>query len=148
MSRPLRASILSAACMAAVSLAGAQPSGAVEEPAKALEGVPFRYDSGGRRDPFVPLVREGRLVAATPGARVETSRPVLYGILWDAGGRSIALINDTEVMVGDTIGGYRVKEIRRDAVVLDNEGEPLVLQITFEQPPKRSSDTATGGEGP
>lgn len=148
MSRPLRVSILSAACVMAVSLAGSQSSAAAEDPAKALEGVPFRYDSGGRRDPFVPLVREGRLVAATPGAYVGTSTPVLYGILWDAGGDSIAMINDTEVRVGDTIGGYQVKEIRQDAVVLGNEGEPLVLQITFEQPPKRSSGTTTGGEGP
>ena len=143
-----RVPILSTACVAAFSLAGACRAAAAEDPAQIIEPPPFRYDSGGRRDPFVPLVREGRLVAAPPGARVETSTPVLYGILWDPGGRSIALINDTEAMVGDTIGRYQVKEIRQDAVVLDNEGKPLVLQITFEQSPKRSSGTAMGGEGP
>ena len=148
MSRPLRAVILSAAWAAALSLAGAGRSEAAEDPAKAGEGMPFRYDSGGRRDPFAPLVRDGRLVAATPGTRVATSTPVLYGILWDAGGDSIALINDAEVRVGDAVGDYRVKAIRQDAVVLDNEGEPLVLQITFEPLPKRSSGAATGGEGP
>lgn len=129
-------------------MGGGRLSEAWEDLANAGEVTPFRYDSGGRRDPFVPLVRDGRLVAATAGARVESSTPVLYGILWDAGGGSIALINDAEVKVGETIGGYRVKEIRQEAVVLDNEGEPLVLQIAFEQPPKRSSGTTTGGEGP
>jgi len=68
---------------------------------------------------------------------------VLYGILWDSAGNSIALINDTEVKVGDTVKGYRVTEIRQDAVVLTNGGEPVVLQIAFETPP---SGTTTGGE--
>ncbi|MEE8536789.1 MAG: hypothetical protein V3S71_02195, partial [Acidobacteriota bacterium] len=62
---------------------------------------PFRYDSNGQRDPFIPLVRDGRLVGVEVGLRVNAGRPVLYGVLWDPGGHSIALINDGEVQVGD-----------------------------------------------
>jgi len=113
------------------------------------KGEPFRYDPKGHRDPFVALVRDGRLVGTQPGTRLESSKPVLYGILWDPGGRSIALINDAEVKVGDTVAGYKVSEIRRDMVVLTNGGEPVVLQIAFEElPPPSSVGTTTGGEGP
>ena len=109
----------------------------------------FSYDPAGHRDPFVPLVRDGRLVGvATPGTSRPTDKPVLYGILWDPGGHSIALINDAEAKVGDTVGGYRVKEIRQDAVVLTNGGVPVVLEIMFEAPPSTLSPGATtGGEG-
>jgi len=98
---------------------------------------PWSYDPKGKRDPFIPLVRDGRIVSVTgdlssPGASV----PLLAGILWDPGGHSIALINDTEVMVGETVSGYQLAEIRPDAVVLVRDGEPLVLQITFEEPVK------------
>ena len=118
---------------------------AAEEDAKKPKG--FYYDPGGHRDPFVPLVRDGRLVgiAQQPTSK-EALTPALYGILWDPGGQSIALINDGEAKVGDTIAGYQVKEIRKDAVVLSNGGEPLVLQIVFDAPPaKTSQGTTTGG---
>ena len=106
------------------------------------------YDPGGHRDPFVPLVRDGRLVGVAKPGGMTADRPVLYGILWDPDGRSIALINEMETKVGDTVAGYRVSEIRKDAVVLTNGGEPLVLMISFEPLPGASGDTTTGGEGP
>lgn len=110
----------------------------------------FQYDARGRRDPFVPLVVGGRLVAAAAGSRGDTTTPVLYGIMWDPSGQSIALINDGEYKVGDTVNSYRIKDIRQDVVVLDNGGEePLVLQIAFEAPastPKSSPDSTKGGQ--
>jgi len=106
------------------------------------------YDAAGHRDPFVPLVREGRLVGIMAPSGAQTDKPVLYGILWDSGGNSIALINDGEVRVGETISGYRVQEIRRDAVVLSSGSGSVVLGITFEGPSSKSSPGATtGGEG-
>jgi hypothetical protein len=108
----------------------------------------FSYDPAGHRDPFVPLVRDGRLVGVAPPGAKGTDKPVLYGILWDPGGQSIALINDGEVKVGDTIAGYRVQEIRQDAVVLTSGGVPVVLEIAFDTPPSTLAPGATtGGEG-
>ena len=73
---------------------------------------------------------------------------MLYGILWDPGGNSIAMINDGEVKVGDWVGQYQVKEIRQDAVVLDSgtAAEPLVLKIAFDAPAP-AVGTTKGGEG-
>lgn len=109
---------------------------------------PFRYNAKGHRDPFIPLVRNGRLVPWRGGS-LDPTKPVLQGILWDPRGRSYAMINDAEVMVGETVDSYRVVEIRQDAVVLADEmGERVVLQIEFETPsPDRSPRTTTGGEG-
>jgi len=139
-----------ALALAALLGAAAVPAGwAAEDAGAAPSAEPFRYDSGGRRDPFMPLVREGRLVGATQGARFDAGVPTLYGILWDPQGDSIALINDAEVKVGETIAGFRVKAIQRDAVVLDGGGEPVVLRITYEPAPGEPSPGATtGGEGP
>ena len=133
------------AVAAGISAASLPDGWAADEPGP----EPFRYDSGGRRDPFVPLFRDGRVVGAPEGVRVDAARPTLYGILWDPGGESIALINDEEAKVGDTVAGFRVKAIQRDAVVLDGGREPVVLRITYEPAPRQPSPGATtGGEGP
>lgn len=89
------------------------------------------YEAQARRDPFVPLVRDGRLIAPKGGG--EFSTLTLVGILWDPGGQSIALINDTAVKAGDVLGDYQVQEIRQDGVVLMRDGKPVVLQLSFEE---------------
>ena len=132
-------------CGVILTLHGAASLWAAEEAPKQSE--PFRYDSKGRRDPFLPLVRDGRIVSRMGDSDRASETPILYGILWDPGGKSIALINDGEVKVGDRVNDYEVKEIRPDAVVLSNGGEPVVLQITFEAPPPKLSPRTTKGGG-
>lgn len=85
-----------------------------------------------KRDPFVALVRDGRLIV--PSGSEDFSQLTLVGILWDPSGQSIALINDAEARVGDALGEYHVQEIRQDAVVLMREGQPVVLQMSFDAP--------------
>lgn len=102
------------------------------------------YDARGRRDPFMPLVRDGRPVAVIPESSSTTASGdfVLIGILWDPHGQSLALINDTEVREGDMIGDYQVADIEQNAVVLvDGDGQRLVLEISFD-----TDGDATGGE--
>lgn len=118
----------------ALTVCAQVPLWAAEEPPK--KPGPFVYDAKGHRDPFIPLVKDGKLIGTQRGTPLDTAKPVLYGILWDPRGESIAMLNDTEVTVGDTVGIYEVLEIRKDAVVLSAGGDPLVLQIEFETPPK------------
>ena len=103
-----------------------------------IEPAQVLYDAKGKRDPFVPLVRDGRMIAIagevpSASAPVDLSLPLLGGILWDPAGRSIALLNDKEAMVGDAIGGYQVAEIHPDYVVLDQEGRRVTVRMTFDQ---------------
>ena len=131
-------------------LLGSGVVGAAEQATPEKKREPFRYDLAGHRDPFVPLVQNGKVLTG-PGAGGQGGgvKPVLHGILWDPGGQSLALINDGEVKVGDTIGGYRVDQIRQDAVVLSNGGESLTLQMLFDISPKVSpKKNVRGGEEP
>ena len=106
---------------------------------------PFEYDAKDRRDPFKPLIQDGHLVPGMGiGRDVEGDQPVLYGILWDPAGTSLALMNDGEYKVGDVVNGYQVVEIRRDAVVITSGGERTVLQITFDAPSSPSAKHHNG----
>jgi len=103
--------------------------------AAAEEG--WRYDAKGHCDPFFPLVQDGKAIpCATNQSGPDVTGPLqLGGILWDPGGHSIALINGTEVKLGETVEGYQVSEIRQDAVVLTRDGQqPVVLQISYDEP--------------
>jgi hypothetical protein len=102
------------------------------------EAASIRYDAKGKRDPFVPLVRDGRMIAITEeespsSEQADLSLPLLGGILWDPAGRSIALLNDREQVVGDMVGSFRLVEIHQDHVVLEQEDRRVTLQMTFEE---------------
>ena len=128
---------------AAVLVPGPRPAAFAADQETSKPQRLFQYNAEGHRDPFMPLVRDGKPINVQ-GVMTGTAQPVLYGILWDPHGASLALINDSEVKVGDVIGTYRVTEIRQDAVVLANGSSPLVLQISFDTPPPSG---AKGGEG-
>ena len=119
---------------------------AAAAPGKTEPPKEWAYDAKGKRDPFIPLVKDGRVVSGggdtTPG-----SHPILIGILWDPGGHSIALINDSEAKVGDTVNGYLVTEIRRDEVVLLRDSERTVLRISFEETKSPAPAGARPAEG-
>lgn len=135
-------------CLAVGLIAGLSGAAGWAAEPPAAETPTVRYNAKGRRDPFIPLVRDGQIIAVGGSAHAPGDRPVLYGILWDPGGGSLALINDREMTVGDVINGYRVTAIRQDAVVLQVEdGEPVVLRIEFEPAPGPSSGATTGGAG-
>ncbi len=117
--------------------------------AEHLANEPPVYNAKNKRDPFVPLVRDGKYVGVvSETASADSTTPFLIGILWDQAGQSIAMINDGEYKVGDTVADYQVAEIRQDAVVLKREAESLVLQINFDQASKSLSGSGKGGKHP
>lgn len=110
----------------------------VSKAPSADEAAEAVYEPGNRRDPFTPLARDGKIIspsAAGPTSPGAVGPLVLDGILWDPKGQSIALISGVEVRKGDQVAGYVVRDIRKDAVVLEQGGDILVLQIDFEAMP-------------
>lgn len=124
-----------------VALSAVWGFGAMAPIGAALSGA-YVYESQGRRDPFVPLVRNGRILGRVTAAEaLSLLKPVLYGILWAPDGKSIAIINDQEVNVGDTVGSFQVERILPESVILTREGgESVVLGLTFEA--EGSEDTS------
>ena len=99
--------------------------------ASSAEPQPFRYDAHGRRDPFEPFVtsrgelRNPRSGGATGAVHVE-------GILWDAA-QPMAIVNGEVHRVGDDVEGFRIVEIRAQAVVVNGaEADHLVIPVDAE----------------
>ena len=105
------------------------PMAQTKEEKSVQEGL-FRYQPN-TRDPFIPLIKDGKIVVGYLSNQGKAT-PVLNGILWDAGGQSIALINEDEVRVGDTVGEYQVEAIQQDAVILRYGEETVTLQLPFD----------------
>lgn len=86
------------------------------------------YDSGNRRDPFVPLTgEENTALSATPsGVKLE-------GIIYDPGARSLAILNGKTYQAGEAVGDMTVLKILRDRVVILMGGEEKILWIREEE---------------
>jgi len=79
------------------------------------------------RDPFgLPKPQKTGEGQKTPAAGLN-----LGGIIWDEK-KPCAIINDEILARGDTIGGFKVVEISRNKVVLDNGTEKLTLELWVE----------------
>lgn len=88
------------------------------------------YDSGKRRDPFVPLVGDmGSLEAGS------SSGFKLEGIIYDPGGRSLVILNGNSYQVGDVAGDVTVTKIGKDHVVILVDGEEKTLWMREEEKP-------------
>ena len=94
--RPAVRSVWLAVAGLAIAATAGDLRAAAPSASKPEGAAPFHYEAKGRRDPFVPLVRDGHIVSTSGGVRGDSSKPVLYGVLWDPGGNSIALISQRE----------------------------------------------------
>ena len=88
----------------------------------------FKYDSKGKRNPFIPLVTsEGRLLKLD---KEETASDLsIQGIIYDKQGRSYAIVNNSVVGVGDIIGDYQVLKVEENKVVFIKEGQLTEIEI-------------------
>lgn len=93
---------------------------------------PFIYDSKGKRDPFIPLIGKGREFLFTEEAVESIAGIYLEGIVWDPDGASLAIIND-EIMAEDgLVGGFRVKKISKEGVILIRDDEEYIVNLIEE----------------
>jgi hypothetical protein len=86
------------------------------------------YDSGNRRDPFVPLDEGNGISAVTTSSGVK-----LEGIIYDPGGRSMAIFNGKSYQMGETLGDATVVKISKDYVVISIRKEEKTLWIREEE---------------
>lgn len=98
------------------------------------------YESGGRRDPFVPLIAE---LDPEEGPRFDTLR--LTGVFLGAPGQSLVVLEDPAnrghfVRVGGRIGNARLVEVRpRSAVFAVTEYGTVRREVLeLERPEERS----------
>lgn len=92
-----------------------------------LRAEEIAYDSGKRRDPFVPLTAEDVSVTASSlGVNLE-------GIIYDPGAQSMAILNGKTYQTGEAVGDAKVVKILKDHVVISANGEEKTLWIRKEE---------------
>ena len=86
----------------------------------------FRYDSHGKRDPF--LISKGTNVTLDDtGSKVDLK---LEGVVLDPKGRSVAVVNGEMVGENDQIGvSITVKKITKEGVEFESEGKSFTIPI-------------------
>ena len=88
----------------------------------------FVYDEHGKKDPFTVLVSAtGEVI--TEDADMTVTDMNLEGIMVDAKGNNLAIINGKVVKALDVVGGFRVEAINADAVELAKNKEHFTVKL-------------------
>jgi len=116
-------SMRKAFCAAVVLLSAWLSSGA------AVSEEPFKYQSKGRRDPFVPLVGQHMASRARLQDISSANELVLEGIASGAGGKKVAIINGEVLKEGDTVGNLEIKKVAERTVILSVSGKDYTLTL-------------------
>ncbi len=86
------------------------------------------YDENGKRDPFSPLVNNTGIVAVYD-ADLSVTDLKLEGVMMDAGGQNLAIVNGKIVKAMDKIGPYVVESITVDHIELSKDQEKFALHL-------------------
>jgi hypothetical protein len=101
--------------------------GAVAGGFSAVAAEDFVYKYQGRRDPFVPLITPaGFLINLEPA---DDKKLNVEGIMFDAKGASMAIINGELMSIGDTIGSAVVSAIEANKVIVIQDNEKIELEL-------------------
>ena len=93
------------------------------------------YDAKDLRDPFYPLLspeggrREPKKLESSQEGQAFGGVLKLEGILYDAGGHSMAVINGEVFQTGDVREGIEVTQIEADRVVVLKSGAEIELRL-------------------
>ena len=96
------------------------------------EQPPFVYSDHGKRDPFWPLVTSSGATVAYD-SDFSPSEIVLEGIIADAKGADIGIINGRIVKVHDQVGPYTVTKIDKESVTLTKNQKNFELKLKKEE---------------
>ena len=90
----------------------------------------FRYDSHGKRDPFISQAQEGLLTEKELGA----NQLRLEGIVLQQGEGSYAIVNGEVVKEGDVFAGFKVLKIKANqAIFKSKEGEKVKVILNQDE---------------
>ena len=99
---------------------------------------PVAYESGGRRDPFIPLLGPGglKMTKTTTDLQVE-------GIIYDPPAGSLVLINGDFYKQGQTVGNATIISVLKDRVILSQDDSEKTIWMREEILPKgeKKNDT-------
>ncbi len=88
----------------------------------------FVYNEHGKRDPLAPLVSPSGTIISYDSDITATDM-VLEGVVLDARGKNLAIINGKIVKPGDLVGSYTVESIANDRVDLAQGQERLIIKL-------------------
>ena len=92
------------------------------------ESKPFVYDDHGRRDPLWRLVSPNGVILNYETEFLITDL-TLEGIVGDASGENLAIINGRILKAGDTIGEFSIEKISGDSIILKKEEQKFELKL-------------------
>lgn len=88
----------------------------------------YVYDSGGRRDPFMPLITsDGRLLQI--GTKTRSGDVKLEGIIFDKGGSSLAIINGSVVAEGESADEIKITKILDNKIIFEKDGKVFEQEL-------------------
>lgn len=93
----------------------------------------FKYESRGKRDPFVPLLGADKSLSTNLENITSLEDLKLEGIATGASGKNIAIINGEIVKEKDSFGELRIKKITKNSVTVSISGIEYNLNIQEEE---------------
>jgi hypothetical protein len=88
----------------------------------------FKYDSRGRRDPFMPLLGQQRQLVTLDDV-VSVDDVTLEGIAVERQGKKVAIINGVMLKEGDKAGSIEVKRISEEGATVIIDGREYKLTL-------------------
>lgn len=92
----------------------------------------YMYNSGDKRDPFIPLVSPDGRVLEPAENKKNLGEPHLEGIIYDVQGSSYAIIDGEIMQAGDRFGEYDVLEIQQQKVKFVRQGKEFEVELKKE----------------
>ncbi len=90
----------------------------------------YKYESHGKRDPFVPLVGVDRPAVSRLQDVTSIGDIRLEGIASRSNGKLVAILNGEIVKEGDSFGVIKVRKITNKTVTIDVDGKTFEKALT------------------
>lgn len=96
----------------------------------------FRYETRGKRDPFVPLIGSGKVVSAELEDILSIEDVHLEGMATATKGNKIVMINGQMLKENEKVGNLVIKHIGNKVVMILLDGKEYKLSLSEEGGPK------------